>query len=237
MKPLHSRILLCPGGGGGGAPSQSQEANTYDERITVDGDNNVTVRDAAGNVVVNNVPIDLAQAALEMAGQTAEQFLASLETSTEQAAATAATFIEAARSTSAKTLQTAGDLGAAALDTASDLGSGALATAENLNADALATASDLSDGAQGTALSLFERAADSLVEMLKFGEKALKTQADTSAGALNAAGAVASSQSKFLSTQTGQDGLATILKYAAIAAVVIVLGAVLLPSLFKSKAT
>lgn len=227
-------ILLMPcGGGGGGGVTQSQQSNTYDERIAVDGDNNVTVRDAEGNVIINNVPLDLAQAALDLAGQTAEQFIASVDNSSELAAATAETFINAAREASLRTLQTAGDLGASALDTASDLGTSALATSENLNERALETATDLGEVTQGAAVTLFDRAATALRDALTFGERVLKTQADQNAGTVAAAGAVASSQSRFLSTQTGQDGLVTLLKFGAVAAVVIVLGAVVLPSLMK----
>lgn len=225
-----SRRLLCPGGGGGGAPSQSQSSDTYDERIAVDGDNNVTVRDAQGNVVISNVPVDVAQEALRLAGQTAQSFLDSVDNNTALAAEAAQAFLSVAQATNDTALQTAGDLGA-----------NALATAQSLNADALQTAGDLGAGAQATSLSLFERGVEALREMLAtstaFAEKALKTQADTSAGALNAAGAVANSQSKFLATQTGQDGLVTVLKYGAISAVVIIIGAVLLPALFKGKAS
>lgn len=224
-----SRRLLCPGGGGGGS-SQSQSSDTYDERIAVDGDNNVTVRDAQGNVVISNVPVDVAQEALRLAGQTAQSFLDSVDNNTALAAEAAQAFLAVAQATNDTALQTAGDLGA-----------NALATAQSLNADALQTAGDLGAGAQATSLSLFERGVEALREMLAtstaFAEKALKTQADTSAGALNAAGAVANSQSKFLATQTGQDGLVTVLKYGAISAVVIVIGAVLLPALFKGKAS
>ena len=177
-------------------PTQSQEANTTDSRVGVEGDGAVIVRDATlGNITLNSLDGAVAQSAIDAAVDLARVGSGTVEDA----------------------LVTARDLGADALDTTRQLNQTSADTLTDLASRALSGFGSLVAANQTTTGAALKGAGEVSASALSSASTAL-SQASANAAL------VANSQSQFLSTQTGQGTVQKVIGYTLAGATVIALG-------------